>query len=54
MGPWIFGALPVLVGVSLVTAPWWSTTLPRTDYALTIVLGVISARFARASSGLAA
>jgi hypothetical protein len=41
MGVRIFGALLLLVGVSLVTAPWWSPTLPRTDYPLVVVLGVI-------------
>jgi hypothetical protein len=41
VGVWIIGALLILVGVSLVSAPWWSPTLPRPDYALTILLGVI-------------
>jgi hypothetical protein len=35
------GALFLLVGVSLASAPWWSATLGRTDYPLVIVLGVI-------------
>lgn len=37
------GALLLLVGISLGTGPWWSPTLPRSDYALVIVLGVIFA-----------
>ena len=41
MGLRIVGALLTLVGVSLVSAPWWSPTLPRSDDALTILLGVI-------------
>ena len=35
------GALLLLVGASLAASPWWSATLPRTDYPLVIALGVI-------------
>ncbi len=38
---YFMGALLLFVGVALGTSPWWSATLPRADYPLTIVLGVI-------------
>jgi hypothetical protein len=41
MGVRIFGVFLLLVGASLATAPWWSSTLPRADYPLVVVLGVI-------------
>ena len=34
------GLLAFLVGAALVTGPWWSSTLPASDYPLVIVLGV--------------
>jgi hypothetical protein len=37
----VIGALLVLVGISLATGPWWSSTLARSDYALVIALGVV-------------
>jgi len=37
----IFGALLMLVGIGLASGPWWSSTLPRSDYPLVVVLGVI-------------
>ena len=38
---YLMAALLLLVGVSLVASPWWSATLPPSDYPLVIVLGVI-------------
>jgi uncharacterized membrane protein HdeD (DUF308 family) len=38
---YVMGALLLLVGVSLAASPWWSATLPRSDYPLVLVLGVI-------------
>jgi hypothetical protein len=35
------GVLALLVGVGLVTGPWWSSTLPKSDYPLVIVLGIV-------------
>ncbi|MFO1311189.1 MAG: hypothetical protein U1F41_03895 [Burkholderiales bacterium] len=37
----LLAGLLLLAGVALVTSPWWSATLPRTDYPLVIALGVI-------------
>jgi len=38
--------LVLLVGVALIAAPWWSSTLPATDHPLVIVLGSVFAAFA--------
>lgn len=37
------GLLPLLVGVGLVSAPWWSSTLPAADYPMSVVLGTLFA-----------
>jgi hypothetical protein len=37
------GVLALLVGAALVTGPWWSSTLPASDYPLVIVLGIVFA-----------
>lgn len=37
------GLLPLLVGLALLAAPWWSRTLPAGDYPLTLVLGSLFA-----------
>ena len=37
------GLVAVLVGAGLLAAPWWSSTLPRSDYPLVIVLGSVFA-----------
>jgi hypothetical protein len=34
------GVLAFLVGAGLISGPWWSSTLPSSDYPLAIVLGV--------------
>ena len=34
------GLFVFLVGAGLVSGPWWSSTLPASDYPLVIVLGV--------------
>jgi hypothetical protein len=39
------GLLVLLVGAALLVAPWWSSTLPATDYPLVIVLGSLFASF---------
>ena len=37
------GVLALLTGVGLLSGPWWSSTLPSSDYPLVIVLGAIFA-----------
>jgi hypothetical protein len=37
------GLVAFLVGAALLAAPWWSSTLPRSDYPLVIVLGSVFA-----------
>ncbi len=37
------GALAFVVGAGLLTAPWWSTTLTKSDYPLVVVLGTVFA-----------
>ena len=37
------GLLAFLVGAALLSGPWWSSTLPPSDYPLVIVLGVLFA-----------
>ena len=37
------GWLAFLVGAGLLAAPWWSATLPASDYPLVIVLGAVFA-----------
>lgn len=37
------GILALLVGGALIAAPWWSSTLPASDYPLAYVLGAIFA-----------
>jgi hypothetical protein len=34
------GLFAFLVGAGLLSGPWWSSTLPASDYALVMVLGV--------------
>ncbi|HZQ60299.1 MAG TPA: hypothetical protein VFC24_03060 [Casimicrobiaceae bacterium] len=35
------GLLPLLVGLGLIAAPWWSSALPAADYPMAIVLGTL-------------
>jgi hypothetical protein len=37
------GLIAFLVGAALLAAPWWSSTLPRSDYPLVVVLGTVFA-----------
>jgi hypothetical protein len=37
------GLLALVVGLGLVAAPWWSATLPASDYPLAIILGTVFA-----------
>ena len=37
------GLLAFFIGAALVCAPWWSSTLPASDYPLVIVLGTVFA-----------
>jgi len=37
------GLVAFLVGTALLAAPWWSSTLPRSDYPLVAVLGTVFA-----------
>lgn len=37
------GLIAFLVGAALLAAPWWSSTLPRSDYPLVAVLGTVFA-----------
>lgn len=37
------GLLAFVVGAALLGAPWWSSTLPRSDYPLVAVLGTVFA-----------
>jgi len=37
------GVLALLVGAGLLSGPWWSSTLPKSDYPLVIVLGTVFA-----------
>jgi hypothetical protein len=37
------GLIAFLVGAALLGAPWWSSTLPRGDYPLAAVLGMVFA-----------
>jgi hypothetical protein len=37
------GLIAFLVGAALLVAPWWSSTLPRSDYPLVSVLGTMFA-----------
>jgi hypothetical protein len=37
------GLLAFVIGTGLLVSPWWSTTLPASDYPLVIVLGAVFA-----------
>jgi hypothetical protein len=37
------GLLALLVGAGLIAGPWWSSTLPISDYPMMIVLGIVFA-----------
>jgi hypothetical protein len=37
------GVVALLVGAALIAAPWWSSTLPGSDFPLVIELGVLFA-----------
>lgn len=37
------GLLPLLAGIGLLAAPWWSSTLASSDYPLVVVLGTVFA-----------
>ncbi|HWZ71826.1 MAG TPA: hypothetical protein VN326_10175 [Casimicrobiaceae bacterium] len=37
------GLIAFLIGTALLAGPWWSSTLPRSDYPLVIVLGTVFA-----------
>jgi hypothetical protein len=37
------GVLALLAGVGLISGPWWSSTLPKSDYPFVIVLGTLFA-----------
>jgi hypothetical protein len=37
------GLIAFLIGAALLGAPWWSSTLPRSDYPLVAVLGTVFA-----------
>ena len=37
------GLLAFFIGAALLCAPWWSSTLPASDYPLVIVLGTVFA-----------
>ena len=37
------GLLAFFIGAALLCAPWWSSTLPASDYPLVIVLGMVFA-----------
>ena len=37
------GLIAFLIGAALLAGPWWSSTLPRSDYPLVIVLGAVFA-----------
>lgn len=37
------GLVAFLVGAALLAGPWWSSTLPKSDYPLVIVLGMVFA-----------
>ena len=37
------GLLAFLIGAALLAGPWWSSTLPASDYPLVIVLGAVFA-----------
>lgn len=37
------GVVALLVGIGLLSGPWWSSTLSRSDFPLVIVLGVVFA-----------
>ena len=37
------GLLAFVIGTGLLMSPWWSTTLPASDYPLVIVLGAVFA-----------
>jgi hypothetical protein len=39
------GALLLLVGLGLIGAPYWSATLPASDYPIVLILGVIFSGF---------
>ena len=39
------GLIALIVGAGLLAAPWWSTSLPASDYPLVIVAGAIFASF---------
>ena len=43
IGPALPGLLAFLVGAGLLASPWWSKTLPASDYPLVIVLGAVFA-----------
>ncbi len=37
------GLIAFVAGAGLVAAPWWSATLPRSDYPLVVILGMVFA-----------
>jgi hypothetical protein len=37
------GLLAFFIGTALLCAPWWSSTLPASDYPLVTVLGTVLA-----------
>jgi hypothetical protein len=37
------GLIAFLIGAGLLAGPWWSSTLPRSDYPLVIMLGTVFA-----------
>jgi predicted small integral membrane protein len=41
----VSGGLVLLVGLGLISAPYWSATLPTSDYPIVLILGVIFAGF---------
>jgi len=41
--PALPGLLAFVIGVALLVSPWWSTTLPASEYPLVIVLGAVFA-----------
>ena len=43
LGPALPGLLAFVIGTGLLVSPWWSTTLPASDYPLVIVLGAVFA-----------
>ena len=43
LGPALPGLLAFVIGTGLLVSPWWSTTLPASDYPLVVVLGAVFA-----------